>query len=234
MSLPNLVLKKHDGVWVVRDDLFPYGSKVRFLDEFFAGILEREVVYGSSPRWGFAQISVAYLAKRHGKRATLFLPKAKGLSPYSKRALALGAKVVEVPMGFLTVCEAKARRHATRVGGRLLNCGLDYPEVIERVTEVAKSITLEPEEIWTVAGSGVLTRGLQEAFPNADVFAVRVGKSLTKRAAGRAVVIEHPQPFGRPAKIPPPFPSVPEYDAKAWQHIPKDGKKVRLFWNVGV
>lgn len=230
---PPLVLKTHQNVVVVRDDLFPYGSKARFLDDYFATIDHKWVVYGSSPRWGFAQISVAYLAKRHGKKAVVFLPKASVLSSYSKRAAELGAEIIEVPMGFLSVCESKARKYADERAGFLLPCGLDCPEAITGVVEVVSGLPVDPDEVWSVASSGTLTRGLQRAYPDADFFAVRVGKSITQKAAGRATIIEHPLPFGKPTKKPPPFPSVPEYDAKAWEYIPKDGNKVRLFWNVG-
>lgn len=230
---PSIVLSMHEGVVVVRDDLFPYGSKARFLDEYFAGICQKQVVYGSSPRWGFAQISIAYLAKRHGKKATLFLPKAAGLSSYSKRAAELGAEIIEVPMGFLSVCESKARKFAQDNDALLLPCGLDCPEAIEGIINVAADLPVVPDEVWSVASSGTLTRGLQQAFPEAEFYAIRVGKSISQEAAGRAKIIEHSQPFGKPAKIKPPFPSVVEYDAKAWQYIPKDGKRVRLFWNVG-
>ncbi len=218
---------------VVRDDLFPYGSKARFLNPFFRRIEENEVVYGSSPRWGFAQISIAYLAKKHGKRATIFLPKSKELSSYSLRTQRLGAEIIQVPMGFTKVCEARAREHAGRVRGLILPCGLDLPEVVQEVGRVARELGIEPEEVWTVAGSGTLTRGLQIAWPKAKFFAIQVGRALSQEDVGKAEIITQPLPFGKPEKQLPPFPSVPEYDAKAWKFIPKDGKKLRLFWNVG-
>ncbi len=231
--IPPPILKTHENVVVVRDDLFPYGSKARFLGSYFAGITKKEVVYGSSPRWGFAQISIAYLAGLHGKRATIFLPKSKELHPYSLRAIELGAKVIQVPMGFTAVCEARARAYTKEMDGFLLPCGLNSPKVIAQVAEVGRSLAVLPDEVWTVASSGTLTRGLQLAFPSARFFAIRVGRSITPHEAGRATIINYPLEFGRKAKCLPPFPSVPEYDAKAWEYIPKDGKKLRLFWNVG-
>ena len=152
---PPLVLKKHENVYVVRDDLFPYGSKARFLKSFFRDhIPEKEVVYGSSPRWGFAQISIAYLAKRYGKKCTLFIAKAKERTEYTKRAEALGANIVEVPMGFLSVCESKSQTYAKEVGARLLPCGLDIPQAISEIKRIAAKLLIDPDEVWTVAGSG--------------------------------------------------------------------------------
>ena len=228
-----LVLKKHDGVWVVRDDLYPYGSKARFLDDYFDTIPNDTVVYGGSPRWGFAQISIAYLAKRHGKKAVIFIAESKELSPYSQRAKDLGAEIVPVSTGFLVVCEAKARNYAHDHDAHLLPFGLRCPQAIDGVVRVAKRIKIKPDEVWTVASSGTLSCGLQAAFPDAEFYAVQVGKQLDQSAVGRATIIKAPESFNKPAKNPPPFPSVPEYDAKAWQFIPKDAKKTRLFWNVG-
>lgn len=228
-----LVLKKHEKVWVVRDDLFPYGSKARFLNHYFSELDAHEVVYGGSPRWGFAQISIAALAKRHGKKATIFLPQSKQLSEYSLRAQSLGAKIVQVPMGFTKVCEARAREYAQKRGAFNLPRGLNIPEALVGIMSMVQKLEIEPDEVWTVASTGTLSRGLQLAWPKADFFAVQTGHKVGQHEVGRAGIVVHPQPFGRPAKLLPPFPSVPEYDAKAWQHIPKDGKKLRLFWNVG-
>lgn len=230
---PSLQIERHDGVFVVRDDLFPYGSKARFFDEYVANLKHKEMVYGSSPRWGYAQISLAYLAKRHGKKLTLFLAKSDTPHEYTQRAANLGAVIVEVSMGFLKVCESKARKYALEHNALVLPMGLNCPEAIEAIRKQASSLPIDPDEVWSVISSGTLSRGLQKAFPNADVYGVQVGKSVDAKSAGRAKIIECPLAFGKPVKIKPPFPSVPEYDAKAWQYIPKDGKRIRLFWNVG-
>lgn len=226
------ILKEHENILVVRDDLIPYGSKARFLDSFFSKIDQDEVVYGGSPRWGFAQISIAYLARKHGKKATIFVPWSKELSSYSQRARSLGANIVQVPVGFLSVCHARAKDHVAKTGAFLLPFGLNVPEAVKKISAIAKELRIQPDEVWTVAGSGTLSRGLQRGFPNAKFYAVQTGRKLTQLDVGRATIIASRIPFSSPAKILPPFPSVPEYDAKAWEFIPKDGKKLRLFWNV--
>ena len=233
---PPLVLRRHQNVWVVRDDKFPYGSKARFLYWYFRSLSEkgiREVVYGSSPRWGYAQISVAWLACHFGIKFTLFIAASKELHPCSKMAVDLGAKVMQVPMGFLAVTEKRARDYANKNGRLLLPMGLDIPEAIAGIKRWASRLDVRPDEVWTVAGSGTLTRGLQAAWPEADHCTVQVGHKLTESEAGKARVLVYPRGFGSRAKILPPFPSVSEYDAKAWEFIPKDGKGLRLFWNVG-
>lgn len=235
MKLPTVQFKFHQNILVIRDDLFPFGSKARFLYSYFESLPDKEVVYGSSPRWGLAQVSLAFLGKVFGKKVTLFLAKSKELSSYSRRALELGAKIEQVGTGFMAVCESRARAYCEATGALLLPCGLDIPEAIDGVAEVARSIDIpSPDEVWSVVSSGVLSRGLQRAWPEAKFFGVQTGKDVTPEKAGRATVIKSDIPFNRKTKRLPPFPSIPEYDAKAWEFIPKDGDRLRLFWNVGV
>jgi hypothetical protein len=57
------IVMEHDGVLVVRDDLFPGGTKARFLGLLFNG--GEEVVY-ASPAEGGAQVALATVARRLG------------------------------------------------------------------------------------------------------------------------------------------------------------------------
>ena len=41
-----------------------------------------------------------------------------------------------------------------------------------------------------------------------------------------------PEKFYEKAKLPPPYPSVPEYDAKVWQFVKNHGKPGDYIWNV--
>ena len=108
---PAPVLEMHDGVMVVRDDLLPAGAKSRFIDVLIDDPNVDEWVYGSSPRVGYGQISLAYVAAKHHKQATVFVPEAKTLHPNSVRAQELGAQIIQVPTGFKAVCEARAREY---------------------------------------------------------------------------------------------------------------------------
>ena len=69
---------EHDDVLVVRDDLFPGGTKARFLPLLFDGV--SEVVY-ASPAEGGAQTALATVAAQLGKRATIFVAKREQLHP---------------------------------------------------------------------------------------------------------------------------------------------------------
>jgi hypothetical protein len=85
------------------------------------------------------------------------------------------------------------------------------------VTWPARVTRLEPEEVWCAAGSGVLARGLAAAWPSVRRHVVQVGRDLTPREVVGAQVHRYPLAFGKVAKINPPFPSDPHYDAKAWE-----------------
>ncbi len=64
------VLEEHNGIGVVRDDLFPGGTKSRFIPRLFEHA--DEVVY-ATPAQGGAQYALAYCAHQLGKRATLIV-----------------------------------------------------------------------------------------------------------------------------------------------------------------
>ena len=93
-----------------------------------------------------------------------------------------------------------------------------------------------PDVIWTVGSSGTLNRGLQLAFPESEVHVIQTGRKLDDRQIGRAKLWETAYKYDKPVKADeaPPFPSAPEYDAKAWKVIQEnmDNSKTNLFWNV--
>lgn len=237
---PAPVLETYGNITVVRDDLLGDGAKVRFIDYMLksAGADVEEWVYGSSPRWGFGQISLSSIAKKYGKKCTLFLAESAEWHNNTKRAIANGATAYKVPMGFMTVCEARARAYVAKTpGSRMVPFGLADDTVYGSIIKVARSLPITPEEVWTVAGSGTLNRGLQLAWPKVPCNMVSVGHVLTTEEIGRATVHRHYLKFAQQCKKPqlPPFPSVGEYDAKAWEYIQKyaNPKKKILFWNVG-
>jgi hypothetical protein len=107
------------------------------------------------------------------------------------------------------------------------------PEAIDAIAEAARSIEIEPDEVWCASGSGVLARGLASAWPNTRRHVVQVGRTLTANEVSGATIHVYPVPFGREAKAKPPFPSDPHYDAKAWEQCAaQKGPGRVLFWNV--
>ena len=100
----------------------------------------------------------------------------------------------------------------------------------------ALSLDIEPpKEVWTVMSSGVLSRGLQLAWPNAKVYGVRIGHNTTERERGRFETFLSKYKFNQECKESerPPFPSSLTYDSKVWKFIKEHASEGALFWNVG-
>lgn len=224
------VVTEHSGVFVVRDDLYPGGTKARFLPALFEGA--DEVVY-ASPAEGGAQTALAHTAARLGKRATIFVAKRQRPHDRALEAKRVGAKVMQVSPGYLAVVQARAKEYCRRTGARLAPFGVDLPEAIEAIAAAARSTGLTPDEVWCASGSGVLARALAAAWPDARRHVVEVGRTLSESDVAGATIHKAGVPFSRPEKSGPPFPSDPHYDAKAWRICKaRRGPGATLFWNV--
>jgi len=221
------VVIEHDGVHVVRDDLFPGGTKARFIGQLFDGA--DEVVY-ASPQEGGAQTALATVARDLGKRATIFV--AKRADPHRRvlAAKALGAKVLQVDPGYLSVVRARAAAYCEARGARLAPFGMDFPGAVDAIAEAALLADDGPYEVWCAGGSGVLARGLKKAWPDTRLHVVEVGRLLSIDAK----IEPYGRPFSSVARVAPPFPSDPHYDAKAWEVCRQKRARVGrvLFWNV--
>jgi hypothetical protein len=246
MSLPPpivepVVLEDGRTIHVVRDDLMPGGTKRRGISAFIAAHPQhREYVY-ASPCEGHAQLGLAHACKDRKRKAVVytFQREAQGLHPVSKRAKTLGADIRDIRSGGQSVIEAHAKQYCgDNTGACLLPFGCDDPIIIGAIKEAALSIPLEtaPTEVWCTASSGVLSRGLQAAWPAAKHYAVRVGHNPTPEQLGGATLIESGyKTLTHPCrkKDQPPFSSSRAYDAKAWARIKESASDGALFWNVG-
>lgn len=228
--LPAPVIEQHEGILVVRDDLLPGGTKMRALLPMMERQTAAEFVY-ASPAQGYAQVALAHCARLLGCRATIFTAARKVPHPLTQAAADAGAAVVPVPVGYLTVVQARARAYAAEREAHLVPFGVDDNQALEAVARAAVATGVQPREVWTAAGSGVLTRALQRAWPQARFVAVVVGRQECD--TGRARRIVHPLPFERAARVRPPFPSAPGYDAKVWEYARAEAGPGALFWNVG-
>lgn len=224
--IPDPVITEHDGILVVRDDMLPGGTKRRAIHALFD---ERSTYVYASPVYGFAQLALAHAARDHRKQAVIFCAKRKQFHPITAEVIGLGAGVVEVPHGYLNVVKARAREYCQENGACLLPFGLDDPRFILALADVARALPVTPTEVWSVVGSGVLSRALQLAWPNAVFYGVRVG---AESDAGRAHVFEAPEKYEQSARFMPPYPSCTTYDAKLWQFVKLHASPGALVWNV--
>lgn len=229
------VTEQYGNVTVVRDDLVPGGTKARFVEALFTGF--DEVVY-ASPTQGGAQTALALAARKLGKILTLFVAASEHKHPRVLLSQQLGARIVEVKLGFLSNVQAKARRYtddqtflrARRV--RNLEFGFGSREVIASIAEVGRQIP-RPEMLWCAAGSGTLARGLAAAWPDVPRFVVQVGHRLTPHEAGHGTVVVFPRPYSHQHPKEPPFPSDPTYERKAyWTMLEHIGDAQASFWNT--
>lgn len=223
------LVEKYGPFYAVRDDLVFGGTKERALMQWLPYIKSKTFVY-ATPAQGFAQIALASTCKRYRKKAVLFTASRKVLHDRTQEAKSLGADIHKVPNGYLVVVQKAARDWAAANNAYLVPFGLDCKEMINNLVAIAKSIDYRPKEVWCAVGSGTLCRALQLAWPKATVHAVLVGKK--NPLIGNAIPHIYPFPFARYADDLPPFPSCPEYDAKAWEYMRKFGSKGALFWNV--
>ena len=115
-----------------------------------------------------------------------------------------------------------------------MDIGFDDPTIIASIVKVARGLPIQPKEIWTVASSGTLSRGLQAAFPEAKVFAVQIGHALTKENVGKAKILKSPYKYDQAVigEEAPPYASEQYYDAKLWSFVRKRGADGALIWNV--
>lgn len=222
-----VVVEEWDGVRVVRDDLVPGGTKARVVHLLFD---DREEYVYAGPCQGYAQVALAYACREHGKRATVFCAHRNERHARTVEAAGVGARIEEVRPGYLSVVRARALRYCAVNGAVMLPFGLFDRRVTEGIIKVAMMITRAPGEVWTVAGSGMLSQALQEAWPSARFNVVLVGQD--HRAVGRARLWRAPERYEQDAEEPPPFPSCSNYDAKLWRFVREHASKGALMWNV--
>lgn len=228
----NVIIQMHQGVTVVRDDLFDGGTKARFLPKLFDNA--DEVVYASSAEGG-AQVALATVAKALGKKATIFSPARATLHPRQLQAKALGAKVVAVRPGYLNVVQSRARGYCEQSGATLAPFGMKVPVAVKVIAKAARQINRKPAEVWCAAGSGTLATALRRAWPDSEHHVVAVGRRLCPNDVAGAIVHQYHEPYRH--AVPDwvcPFPADGHYERKAWVTCVSKCSRTKpvLFWNV--
>ena len=219
------------------------GTKARWGDLLFSRVETDEVVY-VQPRVGWAGMSLAYLAKKHGKRLTLFMPASKEASAHQLVCIERGARPVFRRIAAMPVLNKYARDYAAEVGATFVPFGLDH----ELVVAGGVVSTLQhwgerpaPRDVVSVISTGVLTRTLQIAFPHARFHGVAVARNLHDGEAGSASVVSYHQPFQRNADCADHLwsqvQSARNYDMKGIEYVWNSTVQVprspdTLIWNV--
>lgn len=224
------IVKEHEGVFVVRDDLYHGGTKARVLRHLIRQ--GGHYVY-ATPFCGGAQTALAVVAQEKKAKMTLFVADRKKEHWRTTQAEGMGAEIKRIRPGYLNVVQARAKEYVERTGAELFEFGLASKFAVQRISEEAASIDLDPDEVWCASGSGVLARALTLAYPTAAINVVEVGRKLRPSDVSNAKIWKTPLPYNKPHKVSPPFSSDLHYEAKAWEVCKLNkGKGKVLFWNV--
>lgn len=229
---PDPVVVVHEGVRVVREDVI-VGTKTRAGDLLASRSNHRTIVY-SQPRTGLAGVSILDVAKHRGKEVVLFMPSCKEISLHQACCIEQGAKVHFRRIAAMPNLNKYAKEWAEENDAFFVPLGLKHELSTAAIVKAASTID-PPDEVYVAISTGVLTRALQIAWPNAKFTCVAVARNLKEGELGRAEVISEPLPFTTPEKLKnlPPFPSIATYDGKVWKYIPKNTGRNILMWNVG-
>lgn len=230
---------EHDGVKVVRDDHM-VGSKCRFADLLVQSMKEDTIVY-VQPRFGLAGPSILEIAKRYDKKVVLFMPASKKISHHQAVCIERGAIPKFHRIAAMPVLNKYAKEWAEENNAAFVPLGLKHHLVTACAVRVAHDLAEthgEPGKVWCAISTGVLSRGLQIGWPNAEHNVVAVSRNMKAGELGKASVFSEAKAFSAKEKKGdfPPFPTVGNYDAKVWKYIEKGEAALRdntWMWNVG-
>ena len=226
---------EHEGIRVVRDDDL-VGSKVRGGDCLISSLPKwTDTIVYVQPRTGLAGVSLIDVAKRHNKRVKLFMPSSKRISHHQACCIERGCEYDFHRIAAMPNLNLIAKKWADEnPNAFFVPLGLKHKLVTAGMVKVASKIK-EPDVVYVATSTGVLTRSLQIAWPNAEFVSVAVSRNMKAGELGRAQVISERKAFTASEKTEnlPPFPNIATYDGKVWKFIPKYSGKDILFWNVG-
>jgi hypothetical protein len=231
------IIKNHYGVYVLRDDLLDGGTKSILMKHIDKPNI-KEFVY-ASPVYGGFQVAISAYCKKVGKKATIFCAKRKVKHPNTLKCLEYGAQVIEVEYGYLSVIEKKAREYClNKEGIHKIIFGAKTEENKKILGQRIKYVLdyVKPDEIWCAIGSGLLVSAIMDnILPHMMVYGVQVGADIDF-IHNNLTVIKYPKSFDKESKMKIEFPSMPNYDLKAFELCLKHNKAKQqgkiLFWNV--
>jgi hypothetical protein len=227
------VTKDIEGFKVIDDGEFLYGTKAKMGDFMISQVKEEAMVY-VAPRTGYAPFSLCYLAKKYNKKLYLIMPASKEASPHQLTAIQHGGIPIFLRIPAMPTANIWAKQFAEKINAKYLPFGLKHELVVAGGVRVFYDNFKDAdiEEMWTVFSTGVLSRTLQIALPNAKFNAVAVARNVQDGELGRAKYYSHDRPFLKESRVVTPFDCIQTYDAKGWELMKKYGKEGDYFWNV--
>ena len=231
------------GATIWDDSVTGVGTKGRWGDLLVKTMESDHLVY-VQPRVGWAGVSLAALAKKYNKKLTLFMPSSKVVSDHQLVCIERGANPIFRRIAAMPVLNKYAKDWAEQNNAQFVPFGLDHPLVV--AAGVKSTIQQwgdrdEPRDVVSVISTGVLTRTLQIAWPNATFHGIAVARNLHPGEIGRADVTTYHKAFRDKAdyadKINKEIDSAPTYDCKGLERFMLDKTAASktastLLWNV--
>ena len=223
----------HDGVQVVRDDLLVGGTKVRAATHLLSQVDEDTVVY-VVPRKGLAGVALLEAARAHNKKVVFFMPASRECSDIQAYCYGRATHTYFHRVAAMPNLNRIAKQWADDNGAFFVPLGLAHElgtAALVRTAYNMEQAGYAPELMYVATSTGVLIRALQIGMPNTQFTAVAVARNLQSGELGNAGFIPEHRPFlsNEVAKHMPPYPSVPNYDAKVWKYAMPGS----MIWNVG-
>jgi len=234
-DLPPMMIKQVDGFNIIDEAELHFGSKARFGDLLISSVKQDELVY-CQPRFGFAGISLSYLAKKHNKKLTLFMPACKEISQHQLTCIENGANPIFRRIAAMPNLNLYAAEYAKQTGSFFIPLGLRHELVTAAAVRVVHDLfegKEKPKELWSVISTGVLQRALQIALPQTEFHAVAVARNIQDGELGRAKFYSYHKEFSADADtMPVGFESASNYDAKGYEVMKKHATPGAWFYNV--
>lgn len=220
------------GIRVIRDDKLPGGTKSVILPNIVTDEFD-EYVY-ASPVYGGFQIALSMYCQAIGKKATIFCAMRAKEHENTAKCREYGANIVHIRPGYLSCVEKYARLYCEVHGAKKIEFGakneFNINLLSQRVTDAIHEFG-EPDEIWCAVGSGMLIESILKGTRTAIVHGVCVGADYTNDDP-RIKLYKYPRGFETKSPIRPDFPSMPNYDLKAWEYCRSMSQGNVIFWNV--
>lgn len=237
-------IRIHEGIFVVRDDLYPGGSKARFIKNYMRDTQYDEYVYPGTCK-GAAIAALGYAASETGKKAIVFIAERNEYNDIMQEAFDAGKGNLEfkyVKMGFYPKIKKACERYVSNTPNSCyLRSGFDMQYAVDSIAKIANNIITEFGQfdvVLTACSSGTLQRGIQKGGLAKRYIAVATGQKHVDAEDAEIIWHNKIQKFeaNPPKELRPPYPTVLNYDGKVWQYALKErdtNPNARiLVWNV--
>lgn len=214
---------------IIRDDLLLGGTKGIIAEHIIQNNPFDTFIY-ASPVYGGFQIALSIFCKKYNKKCVIFCARRKTKHRNTLLCESYGATIIEIFPSYLSVIQKRARDY----DGYYIDFGAFSPLYISLLSSRVRLLK-EPDEIWCAVGSGTLVSAILEGTEKCKVFGIVVGKkcSITH---DRLSLIYYDKPFEYECKFSCPFPSMPNYDRKAYEVLIRERgsnpTQTIYFWNV--